>query len=129
MSEDLMLNLKDGVKLNNFEIVPSFDDYSEFIQKTVVLCFLNKSLNVSINNRHLYDLVQHANTGSLSRLVQSLTPLADRVKDILNAEHEEDVISSVSFSLEELSEKSFKIYINIEKTDETEEEGYVVING
>ena len=129
MSEDFMLNLKAGIKMNTLEIVPNFEEYSELVQKAVVLCFLNRSLNISINNRHLYDLVQVANTGSMPRILQALTPVADRIKDILNAEAEEDIVSSVIFSLEALSEKSFKLYINIEKTDETEEKGYIVING
>lgn len=129
MSDDLMLNLPNNKVIKTLDIIPEFEEYSELLQKTVVLCFLNKSLNLSTNGLYLCDLTQNITTGSATAIIQSLVPIADRVKMILNAEYDEEIVDSVSFTLEELSERSFKLYINIDRTDNTVEEGSVIING
>lgn len=129
MPNDLLLNLPQGIELKQLDIVPEFNNYSELLQRVVVLCLLNESINLTTDDYYLCELIQQATTGSLPGLIKQLIPVADRIKMVINAEEEEDVLASVQFELEKLSERSFKLYINIVKTDDTIEEGSFLVNG
>lgn len=121
---DLTLNLPSGVRLNTLDVVASFPEYSELLQRVVVLVLMSDLSEMQIDGRTLPELLRTANRSNIAMLNSNLNFIASEALSLLNSEGE--VAQSLSISANEVGGVT---YINITVTavdGETASGEYVV---
>lgn len=114
---DFNLYLPESVGLTKIAIVPSFEDMHPLIQRAVCLMTAYESSGLSINDIPVLSFIQQTSNTDVSALAQMLTPVADKLQQLLN--EDEDVVSSLDFTVR-VDGNNLYVDINITPIDSTE---------
>jgi len=122
--QDLMLNLPEGVRLNILEITSVFPQYSELLQRVVMLIFTSNHSDLTIDGKTLPEFLRNANMQNLSALNSQLIFIANAAKELLNADsYEIDTLSITAVA----EDREVKLNITVKALNATVETGEFTI--
>lgn len=122
--QDLMLNLPEGVQLNTLEITSVFPNYSELLQRVVMLVLTSNHNELTIDGKTLPEFLRNANMQNLSALNSQLIFIANAAKELLNADSYEIDTLSITASAED---REVKLNITVKALNATVETGEFTI--
>lgn len=113
---DFALDLPSGVGVEHIAIVPETSTPA-LIQRAVCLMIAHEDKGLYVNEIPVLDLFNRMTTKDIIYIAQLLSPVADRLKELLN----EDIrtVSDISFTVEQISNK-IQVNINIIPIDVTD---------
>lgn len=114
---DFNLYLPEGVGMTKIAIVPSFKDMHPLIQRAVCLMVAHESSGLTINDIPIMSFMQQTSNTDTAALAQMLTPVADSLQQLMNAD--EDSVSSLNFSVRS---DNGRLYVDINITPMATEE-------